>query len=135
MTRVLSILGVVLLMASSFGLYKLKYQVQRLDRQAQALEKSIQHEKRTIRVLDAEWTYLNQPQRIQDLATRFLHLQPLQTSQIGTIDDIPLQGAQPGAAQPRVAVRTAPPRSSRQASRQAAATLAAVQTLESGGDE
>ncbi len=134
MTRVLSILGVVLLMASSFGLYKLKYQVQRLDRQAQALEKSIQHEKRTIRVLDAEWTYLNQPQRIQDLATRFLHLQPLQTSQIGTIDDIPLKGAQPGAAQPRVAAREAP-RPTPHASRRAAATLAAVQTLGPGGDE
>lgn len=134
MTRALSIIGVVLLVASSFGLYRLKYQVQRLDRQAQALERSIQHERRTIRVLDAEWTYLNQPQRIQDLATRFLHLQPLQTSQIGTIDEIPLKGAQPGVTPPQVVARETP-RAAPHAGRPAAATLAAVRTLGSRGAE
>jgi cell division protein FtsL len=133
MTRVLSIIGVVLLMASSFGLYKLKYQVQRLDRQAHALEKSIEHEKRSIRVLDAEWTYLNQPKRIQDLATRFLHLKPLETSQIGTIDSIPFRGAHPDA-EPRVATRAAPP-SSRSASRHVATTFAAMRALGPGDGE
>lgn len=104
MTRFLSVLGLVLLVASSFGLYRLKYEVQRLDRQADALERANHTERQTIQVLQAEWTYLNQPQRIQELSDRFLHLKPVEPSQIARIEDIPLRGAHP-APGPRVALR------------------------------
>jgi len=98
MTRILSVIGVILLIASATGLYKLKYEVQRLDRQARALQNSINSERQSIRVLDAEWTYLNQPQRIQALADRFLQLKPVEPNQIASIENIPLRGAAPRIA-------------------------------------
>jgi cell division protein FtsL len=107
MIRFISFVGAVLLIASSVGLYKLKYGVQRLDRQARTLQASIDQERQNIQVLEAEWTYLNQPQRIQNLADRFLQLKPVQPGQLAAIEQIPLKGAQP-AEPPRVAGRAVP---------------------------
>lgn len=107
MTRILSAIGVVLLVASWFGLYQLKYGVQRLDRQAAALERANAHERQTIQVLDAEWTYLNQPQRIQELSDRFLQLKPVESTQFARVSDIPFRGT-PVEASPRLVTRIAP---------------------------
>ena len=44
-----------------------------------------------IQVLEAEWRFLNQPNRLQRLAENHLELVPLLPSQIGLIGDIPLK--------------------------------------------
>jgi hypothetical protein len=46
-----------------------------------------------IHVLKAEWSYLAQPSRLDDLSRRFLALGPIGTAQLGTIDNIPLRPA------------------------------------------
>lgn len=108
MIRTVSVLALALLVASSFGLYKLKYQVQRLDHEARGLQTSIAKERQSIQLLQADWTYLNQPQRIQQLAERFLQMKAVEPSQLASIEDIPLKGSHPSVA-PRVAsARRAP---------------------------
>ena len=131
MIRTVSVVALALLIASSSGLYKLKYQVQRLDRETRALQVSISKQRQGIRVLEAEWTYLNQPQRIQALAERFLNMKSVAPNQIAAIDEIPLQGAQPPEVEPRVA---SAPRRPAPASRRITPVLASVHTTALGDE-
>ncbi len=62
-----------------------------------ALNTSIAHEKESIRVLNAEWSYLNNPQRLETLAKTYLHMEPLTGTQFIKVEDIPLRSAAPPA--------------------------------------
>lgn len=55
-----------------------------LDKIAQSLRK----EDESLRVLQAEWSYLNQPDRLEKLAKKYLHLAPLKGSQFAKADDL-----------------------------------------------
>ncbi|HKS90115.1 MAG TPA: hypothetical protein VJR70_11795, partial [Stellaceae bacterium] len=53
-------------------------------------------EQQEIRVLSAEWAYLNQPERLADLNRRFLGLAPIAPGQLQRkIGDIPLRAPEP----------------------------------------
>jgi hypothetical protein len=96
----LALAGVV-----GFGLYHLKQEVQALEDELFRLNRSILAEQESIHVLRAEWSYINQPSRLQALTLRHLDLQPTKPAQIGTVAKLPLlPGSQP--ANPLVA--TAP---------------------------
>ena len=58
----------------------------RADQQAEA---RIQAERDEIGVLRAEWAHLARPERIQELATKYLDLQPLSLNQIVAASAIP----------------------------------------------
>jgi hypothetical protein len=51
-------------------------QVQRQQRKLEALEEKISFERDAMRVLNAEWAYLNRPDRLEDLAKTYLTLSP-----------------------------------------------------------
>ena len=89
MIRLISLLALLALAAVSTGLYKLKYRVQHLDAQAIALQKQILAEREAIRLLDADWAYLNQPDRLQALAARHLALVPADPKQYVGIEAVP----------------------------------------------
>lgn len=55
-----------------------------LDKITQSLRK----EDESLRVLQAEWSYLNQPDRLEKLARKYLHLAPLKGSQFAKADEI-----------------------------------------------
>ena len=73
------------------GLYLLKDQVQRRERELQRLESAIAAERGALSRLRAEWAMLNQPGRIARLARDHLALQPAQPGQIVPIEAIPLR--------------------------------------------
>jgi cell division protein FtsL len=77
-----------------FALFHLKYQVQALEDQLAKLNRSIVHEQEQIHVLRAEWTYLDRPERIEQLAQKYLDLAPPKASQIGTIAGLPMRDAE-----------------------------------------
>lgn len=52
------------------------------------LKHETMREEESLRVLQAEWSYLNQPDRLEKLARQYLHLQPLTGRQFATIDTI-----------------------------------------------
>jgi len=89
MIRVVSVVTLLLLVAVSTGLYKLKYQVQLLNTQATNLQKQILAEREAIRLLEADWAYLNQPDRLQALAERHLTLAPIDPKQFVGIEAVP----------------------------------------------
>ena len=96
----------------SLGLYHLKQEVMRLEARMTAVNKAILVEQEAVRVLRAEWSYLNQPERLDELAVRHLGLAPLALHQIGTVLELPLR--RPAVAiplpRPPAIARAAPPR-------------------------
>ena len=60
----------------TFGLYSMKYEVQRLEMQLYSQKKHFIAEQEAIRVLELEWSYLNSPARLQKLASAYLELSP-----------------------------------------------------------
>lgn len=90
MIRALNIVLVLAVIGLSIGLYDIKYRAEIAETKATKIEREIVTEQESIRVLRAEWSYLNQPQRMQELAKRYMKLEPLQPAQIGTFDDVPM---------------------------------------------
>ena len=58
---------------------------------SQVLYGRIADEEETLRVLQAEWSFLTQPDRIQGLSQRYLALDTPVAKQIGGIDRIPFR--------------------------------------------
>jgi hypothetical protein len=95
MSRVLALGGIALTIAASVGLYQVKYQVQGMERDLAQMKRDVVRDRGEIQVLEAEWSYLNQPERLQDLANRYLSLAPATTAQMAAIEDLPPRAAAP----------------------------------------
>ena len=108
MMRPTVIAGLVLLAVMVTGLFELKYEVRSLDQERAALHGRIADEEEALRVLQAEWSFLNQPDRIQEFARRYLALDAPIVGQIGGIERIPFRAAGDEVAQ--VAPETRPVR-------------------------
>ena len=98
MIRAATILWVALAGLVGVGLFHLKHEVQALDEELVRLNRQIAQEHRTIHVLKAEWSYINQPQRLERLAQRHLDLVPMKPQQITRIGDVPRRAADPAIA-------------------------------------
>lgn len=81
---------VVATAALSLGLFSVKYQVHDLEDDLVALNKAIVAERQTLHVLEAEWSYLNDPARLRELAERHLDLAPVAAGQMADMRDVPL---------------------------------------------
>ena len=77
-----------------YGLYHLKHEVKALEDELFRLNRQILAEQQAIHVLRAEWSYINQPQRLQSLTQRHLDLQPTRPAQIGTLAALPARPAE-----------------------------------------
>jgi len=94
-------LNIILMLTSSIAfvaVYGLKYSVENVARQKQTLERQIQKQKGQLSLLEADWSYLNQPGNIQPIIDRHLdqlNLQPIKQAQFGSLDDIPMRPIAP----------------------------------------
>ncbi len=73
-------------------LFHTSYRVRALEGRLAVLNREIVREHEAIRVLEAEWGFLNDPERLERLARRHLALRPTEVAQIGSIAQIPLVG-------------------------------------------
>ncbi len=71
------------------GLYQVKHEVQRLENTMQEVRQSIEADQRRLRVLEAEWSYLNRPSRLSRLAENHLDLGPMQSRQVTQVQFLP----------------------------------------------
>ena len=81
------------------GLYQLKYEVQAKEERLARLNRQIQLEQEAIHVLNAEWAFLNRPDRIADLANRHLELTQVVPTQFGKVAAIPERSLTPVVAE------------------------------------
>ena len=76
-------IAVVGLLASA--LFQLKYAVQANEDILARLNSELIASEQAVHVLNAEWSYLNRPDRIAELAARCLELEPMKPAQIAAM--------------------------------------------------
>ncbi len=85
-----------LFVATGFSLFNIAFQVDELESRLSSLQNEIAKEEETLKVLEAEWAYLNRPDRLSTLQQDLLpHLTLPRLDQIGGFDQIPLPVALP----------------------------------------
>ncbi|WP_135503570.1 cell division protein FtsL [Roseovarius aestuariivivens] len=91
MRSVLYVLSAIMVIGLAFWAYRENYQTQEAQARSVSLQSQISEARQRLRVLNAEWAYLNRPDRLRDLAEinfDSLGLLPLQPYQFGRIDQI-----------------------------------------------
>lgn len=92
MTRIGTLFWILLVSGSAGGMYAVKYRVQGIERALVKTEKATIAEQNQIRVLEAEWTYLNRPEALERMNTRFLSLVPVTAKELRTsAADLPMR--------------------------------------------
>ena len=89
MIRLSGALTLFLLCAAALALYQLKYEVAELEAEHAVLTKELAAEREAVHVLEAEWAFLERPERLAKLASAHLDLVPLGADKIMRISDLP----------------------------------------------
>ncbi|WP_336080295.1 cell division protein FtsL [Thalassospira sp. CH_XMU1448-2] len=89
MTRAVTIIGLFLTILIGAGTYWVSHEVERLEKHYAEIQSDILAEQESIHVLEAEWSYLNNPERIERLSREYLSLDQIQVLQMASIDDLP----------------------------------------------
>lgn len=100
MTRWLQFLSVTAAAAAAVLVFQIKYRAEAIAERVAALQRELDAENETLSLLKAEWSYLIQPGRIQELVERHadtLALAPLDPVQLTRIEDLPLRPPGPAA--------------------------------------
>lgn len=84
MTLRIAILASLIAAGMIYGLYKVEHAVRQLNRELVELNASVASEREAIRVLNAEWSYLTQPSRLQDLVSKYSELKLVEPDQTMT---------------------------------------------------
>ena len=114
MIRVGTLFWLVLVSATGFAMFGVKYQVQALEDELARTKRATAAEEREVRVLDAEWAYLTRPEMLEGMNRQFLSLVPISTKQLRTtVADIPTRPLPPAPPEEPTVVaaaeQTAPP--------------------------
>lgn len=90
MNRNYTIAGAVLVTIMGAGMFQVKYVVEERDRELDALYRQHLENQKAIRVLEAEWAYLNSPEYLQGLAANHLKVMPTLPGQVvADVSEIP----------------------------------------------
>ncbi len=89
MIRSATLLGLLLGGVMAVCVFVVKYEVQDLEAEFAQLNRSIADERQSIHVLLAEWSHLNEPARLRDLAREHLNLGAISARQMGGLNSIP----------------------------------------------
>ncbi|MDW8445456.1 MAG: hypothetical protein RML45_15240 [Acetobacteraceae bacterium] len=127
MIRPAVLLWAVLVVAAGLLLYKVKHDVRELEEELAGLNRAIQERRDRIHVLEAEWSLLNEPERLRDLAARHLALAPLRADQLARASEaVPRLAFAPARALPTA---DPPPALAQPAPAEGAAQPSAVASL------
>lgn len=106
MIRLRLVFWLVLVSATGFAMFGVKYQVQALEEELARINRATAAEEHEIHVLDAEWAYLTRPETLEAMNRQFLSLVPISTKQLRTtVADIPMRP--PPSAPPSAPAETA----------------------------
>jgi cell division protein FtsL len=89
MMRLLNFCVIAALVAAAAYVYKIKFESTRQAERVAKLRMEIRREHDIIAALRAEWSRLDSPARIQDLAKRHLALKPIDPRQFDRLDRLP----------------------------------------------
>lgn len=89
MIKSATLIGCLLGSAMAVSVFIVKYEVQDLEAEFTQLNNSIADERQAIHVLLAEWSHLNEPARLRELARQHLNLDAISARQMGGLNAIP----------------------------------------------
>jgi hypothetical protein len=94
MIRWLQVVSVVAAAGAAIFVFQIKYRAETVAERAATLQRQVNQENETLSLLQAEWSLLIQPTRVQELVERHadaLKLQPLDPAQITQIENLPMR--------------------------------------------
>ncbi|MDX2222044.1 MAG: hypothetical protein SFV21_04800 [Rhodospirillaceae bacterium] len=118
--RAAGLMWTALIIGVGVSLFVLKYKVQALEDELHAKEQRVERDRTAIRVLEAEWAYLNDPERLARLSAEHFGFAPPTPSQVAKIETLPVRATDPSA--PSTAAPVEPALSGHQADMPAADT-------------
>ena len=77
-----SLTAFMLALLAGGALFWVSQQVQQTEREQRKLQRIVSQEQEAIRVLNAEWDYLNRPDRLEKLAEEQLKMEPAQADDL-----------------------------------------------------
>lgn len=89
--RLAAVMWAALVIVAGVAIFMVSYRVQDLQSELQAKRADIEHARTSIRVLEAEWAYLNDPDRLRRLSEQHLGLVAPTASAIATFDRLPIR--------------------------------------------
>jgi len=95
--RPASVLWAAAVVIVGYAMFQVKYEVMQQEDQLARLNRQIADSREAVRVLNAEWSFLTQPTRLNALSKRYLTLVPIGAAQLGSIDALPLRDSPPAA--------------------------------------
>lgn len=72
---------------ASIGLFNVKYRVSGIEAQLKQVQRSIVEHREAIKVLNAEWSHVTEPKRLQALSEKFLSLGLVRRDQVVSIGE------------------------------------------------
>ena len=96
MMRTIDIILIAVMLVAATVTYKIKHDAEKQVVEIKKIQRQIAFEKDTINLLKADWSLMTQPNRLQRLTDIYqtqLKLQPVDVTQIGLFDDIPMKQA------------------------------------------
>lgn len=91
MIRRSMVLWMILAVLFGVAMFLIKHEVQTREARLDTLHRDILGNQESIQVLRAEWSYLNQPVRIESLIRRHMDLRPTDTTQLGGFEALPVR--------------------------------------------
>ncbi len=88
MLRLLNVLLVIAVLGSGFALYTLEHRTRSVEREIARVDAAIESEYEFIGLLNAEWSLLTRPQRLQQLAKNHLELGPVWPDQLIELNEL-----------------------------------------------
>jgi hypothetical protein len=115
MIRPTSLILMLLAAAAGGTLFHVSFEVGALDERLAELNRDIRADREAIHVLRAEWSFLNQPERIEELARRHLDLAPATGGQLAGAATVPvreqeIEAPSPAAGSEPAVIQVAAPR-------------------------
>ncbi|MSO71995.1 MAG: hypothetical protein EXQ84_00075 [Rhodospirillaceae bacterium] len=83
----------ILAIGVGVSLFLLKYKVLALENELVARQEQVVRDQAAIRVLQAEWTYLNDPERLRRLSSEHLGFRPATAANIAELSALPFRAA------------------------------------------
>ncbi len=98
MTRIAGLLFFLTAVSAALFLFHIKQEVREMEEELGIAQRNILRHQEAIQVLRTEWSYLNRPARIAELAERHLDMQQLLARQFVSFEEIPYRSV--GATAP-----------------------------------
>jgi hypothetical protein len=92
MLKTIDVVLIAVMISAAAWTYQIKHQAETVEAELAQVERRIALEKETIQLLEADWSLLDQPPRLQRLVQAFeteLQLKPMRPDQVVEPDELP----------------------------------------------